>query len=245
MKVLNTSIKLWHMLATIVLIGIGMVHILISTNDSVETATRNATNNQWKEILQLCPTYNQPLITIGKKTVLGASDAKVRLYDVEAKSETILPILPEIAAYEPQFAPDGSYILFLGRTDGNVFNLWRINPDGSNLTQLTPFTTWETQPGAVQISQNGESIVYVVFSQSTVSIQLMDNMGGNVRVIAEPQIPELNGAQFFDIPTFVNNDEQISYYTMIRSNPVRQRFQIVNLDGTNRRDISDYCASVK
>ncbi len=77
----------------------------------------------------------------GKKIVyrvFGAKDYGLRIMNIADRSVKVLT-----TDYDnlPDWSPDGKKILFTRKHDGNNFDIFTIDPDGNNLTQLTTLPT--------------------------------------------------------------------------------------------------------
>ena len=77
----------------------------------------------------------------------GGDPDKTDLYILDLESQEITPLNTGFdAVVFPKWSPDGSKILFAVR---NVWNLYTIEPDGGNLTQITDHTTTKWQLDSV------------------------------------------------------------------------------------------------
>ncbi|KJZ20787.1 hypothetical protein TW80_08545 [Loktanella sp. S4079] len=94
----------------------------------------------------------------------------------------------------PDYTPDGEWIWFNGERDGQV-NLWRVRPDGTDLTQMTDDdeVNWFPHP-----SPDGQYILYLAYPPGTrghpgeldVSLRIMHSKGG-----ASHEVTRLWGGQ--------------------------------------------------
>ena len=63
---------------------------------------------------------------------------------------------PDVSLFQPTWTPDGNKILFVSTIDGDA-EIYMINADGSNQTQLTSNSSHDTWPS---VSYDGSSIVF-------------------------------------------------------------------------------------
>jgi Tol biopolymer transport system component len=90
----------------------------------------------------------------------------------------------------PDYTPNGAWIWFNADHHGKLSDLWRIRPDGSELTQMTDdkWVNWFPHP-----SPDGNHILYLAYGPHVtghprgeqVSLKLMSPDGGSERIIAE------------------------------------------------------------
>jgi len=97
-------------------------------------------------------------------------DANIWVMHADGSNQTPLTQLTVVENDSPVWSPDGSTILFqspraLDGSDANVnnvFNLWRMNSDGSSALPLTRFTVDAFNRNFLQVwSPNGTRIAYV------------------------------------------------------------------------------------
>lgn len=83
-------------------------------------------------------------------------------------------------AREPVFSPDGSYITFWDaaaeNSAGDVFDIWRINQDGTNLTHLTTATALDNNREP-KYSPDGSKIVYTCTDSFMICVMNADGSG--------------------------------------------------------------------
>ena len=89
----------------------------------------------------------------------------------------------------PDYTPDGQWIWFNSDHHGRGADLWRIRPDGTDLTQMTDDdrVNWFPHP-----SPDGKTVLYLAYPTGTlghpgdlpVELRLMDPQGGDIRTIA-------------------------------------------------------------
>jgi len=112
-----------------------------------------------------------------------------------------------------EYSPDGRYIYFNGSQSGNM-QLWRMNPDGSGMEQLTfdEYRNWFPH-----ISPDGKWIAFISFppdieknshpSYKRVMLRLMPASGGEPKVIAW-----LYGGQgTINVPSWSPDSQQIAF----------------------------------
>jgi TolB protein len=77
----------------------------------------------------------------------------------------------------PSWSPSGGYIAFASTRDGGDYDIFTINEDGSELSQLTFNDAKDTAPAW---SPNGGRIAFVSTRDGGEDIYVMDTLGGNV-----------------------------------------------------------------
>jgi Tol biopolymer transport system component len=93
----------------------------------------------------------------------------------------------------PEYTPDGKYIWFNSTRTG-LMQLWRMEADGSNPTQMTFDESSNAWFG--HVSPDGERVVYITYKKGdvepdkhppnkNVQLRLMPSGGGDYKVIAE------------------------------------------------------------
>lgn len=219
---------------------------LISTL-SVQDSTQKLTNKTWRDTLALCPRYQPPNTYFGDTEVVTdgppGEPIELRLFFHNTNAQTVIVIKnPEMLVSEPTWAPDGKFIVFVGKPfDSEVRNLWRIDPDGNNMRQITRFTDPKVHPDTPYISPDAKRVVFS--AQGWEQLYLASTDGSNTHIFAEKVFKEKYGEQFYFAPTFVNGGSRLSYLTTFKSAPQIHSDQVVNIDGSNKQDITDYCDS--
>jgi Tol biopolymer transport system component len=102
----------------------------------------------------------------------------------------------------PAVSPDGRYIVFQSCRNGNTaFNIWRVDADGSNPTQLTR-GTYDSEPA---FSPDGESVVYVTEEEHVPKLRRVPIGGGDPVPLTE---------EFSQHPIFSPDGKLLVYYRM-------------------------------
>ena len=102
----------------------------------------------------------------------------------------------------PVVSPDGRYIVFQScRSGSNTFNIWRVDADGRNRTQLTR-GTYDSEP---TFSPDGESVVYVANEEHLPRLRRVPIGGGEPVSVTE---------EFSQHPTFSPDGKVLAYYRM-------------------------------
>lgn len=71
------------------------------------------------------------------RTILAASDGSLWLIGLDGTT-TEIPVQGGLSnSYGPAFSPDGSHIVFMAATDGELFDVYTMRLDGSELDQIT------------------------------------------------------------------------------------------------------------
>ncbi|MFC1629126.1 TolB family protein [Gemmatimonadota bacterium] len=119
----------------------------------------------------------------------------------------------------PSWSPDGSRIFFCRGGD-----IYVVGVNGSGLSQLTTGTDWDYSPSC---SPDGTTITFNRYSQ----IFLMDLDGSNIRQV----VYVFEGSSSDWEPVFSPDGSQIIF---VRSESNGSRLMIVNVDGSNARDLT-------
>lgn len=89
----------------------------------------------------------------------------VEVDDSEPRAITSSPPASEVVYSAPDWSPDGSKIAFYSNRDGESYQLYTMNVDGSDIEQLTNANDEEVSDPAW--SPDGQSIAYVTLSSQT------------------------------------------------------------------------------
>ena len=111
----------------------------------------------------------------------------------------------------PDFSADGDWVWFNGERDGSV-DLWRVRPDGSDLSRMTREETvdWFPHP-----SPCGRHVVYLAYPPGTkghpggleVALRLMPQDGG-----ASRELIRLHGGQgTINVPSWSPDGERFAF----------------------------------
>lgn len=111
----------------------------------------------------------------------------------------------------PDYTPDGQWIWFNGERGGQV-ELWRIRPDGSDVTQMTDDSAvnWFPHP-----SPDGKHVVYLAYPEGTkghpadlnVSLRIMSAQGGETRHL----VNLFGGQGTINVPSWAPDSAQFAF----------------------------------
>ena len=126
----------------------------------------------------------------------------------------------------PTWSPDGQRLAFYStRNDGLHFDVYLINPDGTNLRRLTfsegGYPAWSPDGSQIVFSSQTEGNLYITNVNDGSVRQLTNNSGNDRNPIWSP-----DGSQIAYI-SFVNHDKLFGY-----------RIFVINADGSNNRMLS-------
>ena len=129
---------------------------------------------------------HQILIRLGCILVLINSVASL---SAQQRPMTLLDIMNMPQLVDPQISPDGKQILFVEsranwKADRRIQHIWRVNADGSGLTQMTDGADGENTP---LWSPDGKTIAFLakreVGPEATPQLQIMPATGGEGRAL--------------------------------------------------------------
>ncbi len=119
----------------------------------------------------------------GTKLAYAESPAEIHVIDADGSGDRRLT-----SGLDPAWSPDGKSIVFARSVSGNDTDLYRIDVDGSVLTQLTSGPQRDREPAW---SADGSKIVFQRGRESVDSIYLMGADGSKLRGL-QP-VREVNG----------------------------------------------------
>jgi dipeptidyl aminopeptidase/acylaminoacyl peptidase len=120
----------------------------------------------------------------GTKLVYVSNETGSRdlwIASVNGANATLLTPWPDSDERHPDWAPNGNRIVFSSTRGATKHNIWTINPDGSNATQLTSDDAEHEHP---RFSPNGSSILYTSNSTGKRELWVMNADGSNQRSLA-------------------------------------------------------------
>jgi Tol biopolymer transport system component len=162
----------------------------------------------------------------------GDDPDKTDLYILDVESGEITPLNTGFdAVVFPKWSPDGSKILFAVR---DVWNLYTIEPDGSNLTQVTDFRS-----NNADWSPDGGQIVFQSDHQNepvdTPDIYVVDADGGNlVELLDAPEYADFN-------PRWAPGSNQIMF---LSNRTGHFEIFLMNADGSEVTQVTEGGASI-
>ncbi|GEM_PF-6297509 len=130
----------------------------------------------------------------------------------------------------PQWSPDGSQILFVSTRTGN-YDLFTMNPDGTDLLQLTDDPEWD---GNASWSPDGKQIVFASVRSGQGDIYAIDADGTNLRQLTD--YPNYESQ-----PQWSPDGARILFSRRIDQENFESNFTtiVMDADGANQRDLGD------
>ncbi|MBN1264785.1 MAG: PD40 domain-containing protein [Anaerolineales bacterium] len=144
------------------------------------------------------------------------------LYTIDVSGENLSELVdaPETVDYNPRWAPDSSSILFLSNRTGNM-ELFLMNPDGSDITQITDGASPVT--GAAW-SPDSQRIAFIYGSSTASELYIIDRGGDTGSVV------RLTSDQYNDTgPSWSPDGERIVYAS---NHDGQLDLWVVNADGS-------------
>jgi Tol biopolymer transport system component len=132
-------------------------------------------------------TFEVSCLSSGPGTILFASDRTglSHLYSMEADGSHVVDLTPSAEAFDGDWSPDGSRIVFTG-TDGEVFGVFVMNANGSNPVALG------VPGGSVRWSPDGGRILFTSGGSFSTdgTIQVMATDGSGVTALTTGRGPD-------------------------------------------------------
>lgn len=138
---------------------------------------------------------------------------------------------------EPIWSPDGSRIAFLSDRDGPNFEIYLMDPDGSNVKRLTHHEIFPSSINGISWSIDGEKITFYQFDEDEEEwiLQAVD-----LNDLTVEQVTELNPIDTFS-PRLSPDRREIVYEAPNENNDYRFGDIFVrNVEGTYARQLTFY-----
>lgn len=136
---------------------------------------------------------------------------------------------PSFNFAQPSFSPDGRHIVGARCTLTENCELYRVNIDGSGLTELTQFDLNPDQNDLLpEYSADGNAIVFTSTARGGVisSLYLMDTDGSNIRPLTPPNLEAW-------IPDGSPDGEKFVFATNFSGGVLDEEIWSINADGTD------------
>ena len=231
---------------TIVLPASANHGFVLYTRHDLDNATQRAiiyhdltTNESWPLTNDLYQNFSPAISPDGTQVVYTSlRDNQYDLYigDLlpERNTVTLANVRPLLFdrgdESHPAWSPDGKQIAFQTNRNGN-FDIYTINTDGTNLTQITADRAPELGP---QWSPDGQSIVYArqEYQNNVYRIWVMDADGGNQRRLTN------NHDRSFRFPSWSPDGSTIAFYATELDSHVSIGIQTISTDGSNLQSVT-------
>ncbi len=135
--------------------------------------------------------------------------------------------IPRILPYELLFSPDRKQVIFVGSAKfGRNAALWTANTDGSGARKLMDLNGVIRNPFSASPSPTGDRVAFAVSEENHSKIYAMKSDGSDFHFVAD-------GDEFSWSP----DGHQLALTTYVPEKQGRY-LRVVNIDGTNLREIS-------
>jgi M6 family metalloprotease-like protein len=157
----------------------------------------------------------------------GAHD----LYVMDIDGDNLERLTFDLDAEQPAWSPDGSRIAFVAGAGRDDAQIWVMDADGSNPTQLTDtgarnlYPTW---------SADGASILFTAIGHGNFDIHVMDSDGGNPHNLT-------NTADINEYQPAVSPDGTLVAFERVVDGENAEIY-VMDFDGSNQRNLSNHPA---
>ena len=157
-------------------------------------------------------------------------DTSTEIYIMNSNGSNPTRLTFEASNLQPSFSPDGNRIVFASNRDGggNKFDIFTMDLNGGNVTQLTDDEEYDDQPA---FSHDGTKIVFVKRVISSYSeIYTIDSNGGNPNRLTTNETDDAD-------PSFSPDDSRILFTS--NRNYYADIFTMNTADGLNVSQLTD------
>lgn len=126
----------------------------------------------------------------GKLIAYVTTTEQLWVTDVEGKNKSQAVQVAGQYCHQPAWSPDGQWIAFSSDTDGNI-ELYKVRPDGTNLTRLTDAPGVDCRP---RWSRDAQQILFSSNREGNFDLFLMRSDGSDVRRLTRHSAVDDHGA---------------------------------------------------
>jgi TolB protein len=159
------------------------------------------------------------------------TDTKLMLAKIDgSEARQINQGLP--IAWNAAWSPDGKHIAFTSRDAAEVLQIFVMNPDGTNLHQLTRMTAAEGNAQMPAWSPDGKTLAMQVsnLQTHTAHLWLLDVATGKARKLASHEAAYLD-----EVPAWSPDGKRLAFQS---NRTGRMEVWIMNADGTGARQVT-------
>ena len=163
---------------------------------------------------------------LGEVLVTSTRAGNVNLFSFDRDQPEVFYQISDITGSElsAKYSPDGTKIIYVSDHSGNL-DLYLLNPDGSNMVQLTSTASLEGSP---DWTPDGSQIVYESDQGGSSQIWIMDADGSNQVQLTQGDLPNYR-------PAVSPDGQRVAYASLVDGN---YEIFLMNLDGSNQENLT-------